>query len=279
MLDRVIKCSHSLLLPAYRQEDKFAKAGTAAHVELQEKLLNDPKMGSHPYIDFILNLKIKKNAWHIENPLKHEYNLFTLMGTPDFWGIDKNNILHVVDFKSGFQGVDPTSTQLQGYALLILLTKQRGHFVKNIKLTIVQQDDITTITLTRKTIIALANKIKESIRKAFFKTGAHCQFCPSKIHCLKLHSTITAIDTEAQDLEAIEKNKSYLTKFITDNHSFLLDKMPDKFIKRQRQVKTWMEGKEQLYSVTKAIQAGHSILEGVDWEYKSTLTYQWNKDQ
>ena len=183
--------------------------------------------------------------------------------------------LYVIDYKSGFKSVLPTSLQLQGYAYLILKNKMFSR-IKNVKLIIFQDDEPEELTLDRSVILKLGAKLAAQIKKWTYERGAHCQFCESKLNCKLMMDDVRVLLNDEQHisrLEDIEKNKTYLMQLIKDNHLYLLKLHPHKFLEKSRQRKVWRKEHEKPYSVSKALSLGEEIQEDVHYEIQTSTSW------
>lgn len=282
-LDRVFQCAHSLRLPTFKAPSTYAADGTEKHDRISTILTilstlsgkDDIKIDEDikPYIDYIRALNL--SVFHVEKKLTHDYkDIYTLSGTPDIFGRIKQT-LYVIDYKSGFQSVLPTSLQLQGYAYLILKNKLFNR-VREIKLIIFQNDEPEELSLDRNTILKLGAQLSERIKRWTYARGAHCQFCESKLNCKLMMDDVKALlvdDKNISRLEDIEKNKTYLTQLIKDNHHYLLKLHPDKFFEKSRQKKVWKKGYEKPYSVSKALGLGEEITQDVEYEIETSTSW------
>lgn len=225
-LPRILKCTHSLRLPKHDVSSKYASAGNNIHKEVAQQLLTKT-VSEHSYVQYINSLSIVKR--HVEESLSYTYyNRFELTGTPDFWGIDNAQILHIVDLKTGYQDVWPNSAQLMAYALLVLSNNRQAK-IKSVKLTIFQHSEAFTLSLSKKSIFRLKTEIIDALNSHRFQSGDHCQYCPSKQHCLIMSDAL-----HSNNLFELESKRSILKKMIEDNHSYLLTNYPDKFVKKGR---------------------------------------------
>lgn len=282
-LDRIFKCAHSLRLPTFKAPSVYADDGTEKHDRIATILSHSDYDGHidadiRPYVQYVRELAL--NPFGVEQKIAYDYkNIYTLSGTPDLFGKIKET-LYVVDYKSGFKSVIPTSLQLQGYAYLILKNKIFNR-IKNVKLIIFQNDEPEEISLDRKVILKLGSKLASKIKQWTYERGAHCQFCESKLNCKLMMDDVSALlkdDKNISRLEDIEKNKTYLTQLIKDNHLYLLKLHPHKFFEKSRQRKVWIKEHEKPYSVSKALSLGEEIQEDVHYEIqKSTSWVYWNK--
>jgi len=249
-LDRILNCAHSLRLPKHDFESTYATKGTEQHNLAEDYLKGrDVKtldLNTKMYVEYVKD-------YNIEEQLEHDFKTFVLTGKPDAWHTS-HNTLEIVDLKSGHMLVEPTSNQLKGYAALVLQKED----AKNIKLTIIQDCEIKTFEFESDGFVkGFINEINKSLENHTFETGDHCNFCPSKPHCLRMYTMLK----DDNDVINIIRNKSILTKTMEEMEKVLLRESPELFIKTYRRYKKWIdEGhapiEEKTMSVAKALKLG-----------------------
>lgn len=249
-LDRIINCSHSLLLPVEENDSNFAKLGREQH-NLAAKYLNNELLdykndssldkNTITYIEYVLRLEGER---FIEVQKQINLVYFILKGKADAVAL-KDNFIEVVDLKSGFADVLPLSNQLKGYGLIWGLQHFSAYdfFKENIciRLTIVQNNQIKSITLSFKDVIKLERLIMDSINKHTYSVGAHCQYCPSKIHCKKLVNSVTLERGNTEKTIKMVRNKSLIEKMLNEQKDYLLKNKPKWFDRKTRKLKYWID--------------------------------------
>ena len=80
--------------------------------------------------------------------------------------------------------------------------------------------------------------LNRSIKNHTFETGDHCNFCPSKIHCIKM---IEPIDNDDLIVQRV-KNKKYIKKMLDDSENKLYDERPSWFVNKK-----WGKGMRRIF--------------------------------
>lgn len=249
-LDRILNCGHSAYLPVEKSETVYAQAGTDQHilaheflttteVRLKRKVWDKMNKNTQLYVKYVHNIIAQGSQVHIEKYLIKEIRPgFYLHGTPDIWYCN-NGKIEIVDLKNGFQEVLPLSNQLKGYAYLALMEcLEEAKKVYEIKLTIVQNEKIESLEFLCCAFDELIPRIIEAVNSHSFETGEHCNFCPSKIHCIKMTDMI---DYEDKIVERVV-NKSHLKKTLDMSEAKLYNERPEWFIEKK-----WGKGTRRVF--------------------------------
>lgn len=249
-LDRILNCGHSAYLPIEKIENVYAQTGTGQHnlaqefltqtdVKLKYKAWEAMNKNTQTYIKYVHNfIKEGYNIYVEKNMIKEIRPDFYLQGTPDVWYCH-NGKIEIVDLKNGFQEVLPLSNQLKGYAYLALMQcLQQSQKVYEFKITIVQNEKIESLELKCGALHEFIPRIIKSLTSHSFKTGEHCNFCPSKIHCIKMTDMI---DLEDKIVERV-KHKTYLKKTLEESEQKLYNEHPEWFIEKK-----WGRGTRRIF--------------------------------
>ena len=169
------------------------------------------------YIDYCNNLKIDCDYYRVEDRFNGEIGNMAV----DFYSV-KGDKLTVVDLKTGRIKVTDDK-QLVIYAYEIIKEKEQ---IYNINLSIVQMDEITSTTYTRKQIEDMYKEIYRKIKEPLiFKAGIHCIYCPAVGRCKvnsdyindKYNNSIKDPVKNFKDLKAISKNITSIESKINDD--------------------------------------------------------------
>ena len=257
-LERVLNCAHSLRLPRFEmQTDKHAIEGRLqhayAHTVLAMGTMSDElSPNTIKYIEFVKSLKGEK---HYEEYLEYEAYGHILTGTSDAVIYNENESLHIVDLKTGYQEVDPFCDQLKGYALLWynkFYNDSRKYQNIKIYLSVVQNEEITTVTLHPSDILELSSEINKSLSFSTFDTGPHCKYCPSKIHCLKMHAQVKNANENENFIDMVRykseinlidmvRYKSAIENTLKEAKEYLIKTHPEYFRFVARRNKRWID--------------------------------------
>ena len=295
-LDRVLNCSHSLRLPKEEDHSVYATAGTEQHRLASEYLIEsqvaDAKFLSPRdhletfykgmdantkfYVDYVEHFFDPQNMAYIEWSLKvdEKEDSFILTGTADAIGIDRETkTLHIIDLKSGFEEVLPLTNQLKGYALLAYVAFDTEP-IEQIQLTIIQNEEISSITIEPYQLKHFKDELNDSIISKSYALGDHCRYCPSKIHCLKLREfgegIITSHETNSPyRLLNIVRHKKIIESMLEDSKTYLLKHQPTWFERKTRNLKKWID--ESKAPVMDKIMTPAAALK-LDKKYESNIT-------
>ena len=182
------------------KENEASKKGTYLHY-IAEAVLNDTNIKVDEtikieksdllflkdYINFINNIENKKT---VEIEKKVVYNNL-IWGTVDCYIITNNNILHIIDLKTGFIQIDSLDNmQLIIYALGVLKDNPN---IETVKLTIYQKDNVNQSIYTPaelepyKTLLDKITYNYENNIKPYI-SGSHCKYCSNKLKCTAFNS-------------------------------------------------------------------------------------------
>lgn len=287
-LDRILNCSHSLLLPIENMDTVYSLEGTEQH-RLASEVLKKNRIDKSLINDntqLYINSVLENETYTIEEKYSIQYDTFILSGCPDAWSIiDKEKTLHIYDLKNGYELVTPNSYQMIGYALLMYETLKDKHSIDDIKLTIIQDEQKRELTLKPGSLFEFKDRVEKAIVSKTFKDGEHCRYCPSKAHCLIMRNTLDNINTkDRRQMIEIVKRESNLVKTIKDYKSLLLSENIQWFDRSIRRMKKWKdESKAPLrqtpirLSPSQALKEGYDIKdnieieESISYKIKSTL--------
>jgi len=247
-IERVLNCAHSLFLPVEKSDNFYSEEGNKEHQIAFEFLVEGDKdkkkvlwdkmnPNTQLYCKYVNSLIKKGYKVHLEKTYKRQFSNFILQGTPDCW-YGENDLIEIVDLKNGYQEIEPFSNQLKGYALLVNTLEPFFKKLMSIKLTIIQHEEIKSVEFLETGLIDLIYLLDESIVTHRFETSRHCNFCPSKIHCLKMTEPI---DKNDKIIERV-KNKSYIKKMLDESEQKLYDERPEWF-----REKKWGKGNRRIF--------------------------------
>lgn len=246
----VFNCPGSMTLPRYDEGTTYAEEGKTQH-----KLAQDDLMGVHQdvrvdyndntrcYVEFIRTASVG-GQFYVEEELSHEYSNFTLVGHVDAY-IEhaKGDTISLIDLKNGYEGVDPFSYQMLGYGLL--LKHRYGDRITGVNSIIVQDSKYKKAFLSTNMLVAFEKRLLARVATDTFRMGGHCQFCDSRLFCNKMIDTIENISRPQQENDAILlealRAKSHIVKTLKHAQSYLEAKYPDKFEKKTRKLKVWID--------------------------------------
>jgi hypothetical protein len=230
LADKWVKC------PAYNHSQQqsnnvYASEGTQLHKQAEEFLKNFKPCDNDKikvYVDFVNSLIVNAFLYGIEDkvyvPNIHpEINY----GKVDFWSYDlENNMLNIVDLKTGFRDVSPVeSWQMIAYAvglrkhLIDAGALQKPESLK-INLIIVQppsyNDKVKSWIFDCKKLDEFLTILKDAAHNAYKenpvrKSGMHCVYCDNRSTCLTMN-TMLQLCADLCSIEGFIENYSIKEK-------------------------------------------------------------------
>lgn len=190
-VDRWLNCPASVF---HNDENptKYSKAGNDKHLQAHDILTNkkpiekDLKKQSDVefYCNYIRMHEVFAKKIDIEKTLEYQVtDQIILRGTPDCV-IYFDDVIEIVDFKSGYQDVDPECYQLILYAALACVNMSNSLTVQDVKVILtVVQNKIIKQKILNKVFDKLDKVLYWNPEKDNYKTGSWCQFCSFKPKC------------------------------------------------------------------------------------------------
>ena len=194
-LDRFFKCSYFLNYPnASLPTSPYANEGTIKH-KLAEQILKGKHLEVTKDLEFYINYinKLKQNSNMFE--VEYKTNIGSLKGTVDCF-ILKDDILYVIDLKTGIIEVNPYSAQLLGYAYSIKnILKKKNILVKKVYSIIIQNCKEKKIEITNL-LDEFKNKFERQLKlhdNNKPNIGSHCNWCNALLECSKIKQLINNV--------------------------------------------------------------------------------------
>jgi hypothetical protein len=242
-LGRVALCPASLLASLHvpsRPSGPAAALGTHYH-DQAEKILRDSHILWPPinlpdpiftYVHYAYNMMQKADRYGIEArvPLDSFAPIAGQFGTADFWALEGTTV-HVTDLKTGSIRVDPDCEQLWAYAAGVIYGELRNVWVDEVVLTIVQQNVIEVIKLTRAEFDERVQRLRKACFAAlnpepkFVPSEKACEYCPAAGVCL-------ARAMEIAQLPALLDTSPSLMTMEQAEVAFSLKKKAEKYFKQ-----------------------------------------------
>jgi len=287
-LDRLLKCTHYLLLPRIERDTTYASAGRVQHQYAKDVLEGQKRevdSNTQDYIDYIKNVNqrfdapckvILEQTFMLNLSAKHNNSnyFYVLQGTPDAiiycW---KKKTIEIVDLKSGYQEVTPFTNQLKGYALL---AKRKFPNAQKFILSIAQNNEVVSFNFddTEYFLRDFKKKILNILKEGRYKLSKYCLWCSSKLHCLKMHNQAKQLiaNPSREELTThikLLQNETNINKMLTETKEYLTINKPEYFIKKVRRVKVWVEGVD-IPTIEKELSPTQAL--NIDKKYKENIT-------
>lgn len=209
-MGRLEKCNASVAFKDTEPRDPFAVTQANFGTEVHNWIAGGPDSKTTHWTKEQASDAVKcRENWfaHVPHDAHKEVKIFSktwptkLFGTIDALWSEDNKCIDIADLKTGLRGVNALdNAQLLTYAVLV---SENYPTAESFRLHIVQplRYYYDSNVYSREQVAAFRERIRNAIECApEFASGSHCEFCPNRLDCSVLRSSLFGLIAEAKEL-------------------------------------------------------------------------------